>query len=122
MSKKKAKVLVRMGPVMGDRNGNTSKAYTYKGFLTEDNCAHLVNIKKDPLSDFYDIESRPFARYESIIHLNVSFYHYNNKTAIKTIVIIMNSILQYLVITIIVITISVITIIELLLLLLLYYY
>jgi hypothetical protein len=61
-----------MGPVMGDRN---RKAHTYSGFLTEDNCSLLLNIKKEPLSDFYDIESRPFARYESIIYLNVCFSH-----------------------------------------------
>ncbi len=52
-----------MAPVLnGDRNGNEMCLYNNQGFLTEDNCSMIVRITSEPLTDFYDVEKRPFAR------------------------------------------------------------
>lgn len=65
-----------MGTAMGDRtdrNRNTSaSALTYQGFLTEDNCSLLVAIKTEPLTDYYEVETRPFARFVTFHSFNTS--------------------------------------------------
>jgi len=71
-----------MRPVMCDRNEKTAELRS-QGFLTSDNCSQLVDIKHLPLSDFYDVQTKPFARYclcytktNIIIIIIITYFYY----------------------------------------------
>ena len=36
-----------------------------RGLLTEDNCPLSVEIKKEAVTQYYEVQSRPFARFDN---------------------------------------------------------